>query len=180
MNQEQIHARHLVELGFLEDIFTDLGYTAQLIKRSPQIPYHVLLVGLEPDSHGRPLHLSLTFYPVGEDDIENSLLLQYFIELPLDLDAEGLARVKELLPEINNKIVLGHLGITDGQNKLHYRYVQVLPADRVVSKEAVSDVVILLSYTPMLFDEILEDLAIGNISVMDARSKFEAKYGDGN
>lgn len=176
MNQEEIHARHLVELGFLEEIFTDLGYTAQLIERSEQIPYHVLMVGLNPDDHGRPQQLTLTFYPVGEEDVQNTLLLQYFIEVPFDTDESGLSRLKELLPEINNKIVLGHLGITDGQNKLHYRYVQTLPVARPISEQAVSDVILLFSYTPLLFNETLEKLAQGKISLDQARDEINARY----
>lgn len=176
MNQEEIHARHLVELGFLEDVFTNLGYTVQLIERSEQIPYHVLLVALTPDDKGRPQQLTLTFYPVGEDDVQNTLLLQYFIEAPFTVDADGLSRLRELMPAINNKIVLGHLGITEGQNKLHYRYVQALPVTTSVSEEAVSDVIMLFSYTPLLFNEILEKLAAGEITVEQARAEINAKY----
>jgi hypothetical protein len=178
MSQEQIFARHLVELGFLEDILSDMGYTVQLIEKSPHVPYHVLLVALEPDSKGRPLQMTLTFYPVGEEDVKNTLLLQYFIELPFEIDEKGLARLKELLPYINNKIVLGHVGITDGQNKLHYRYVQALPITSPVSEVAVSDVIILVSYTPLLFNDTLEELAEGKITVEQARARMEEKYAD--
>jgi hypothetical protein len=176
MNQEQIHARHLVELGQLEAIFTEMGYAAQLVEKSPQIPYHTLLVGLEPDEKGRPLQMALTFYPLGEDDLESTLLLQYFIELPFDLDEKGLARAVELLPHINNKAVVGHFGVTDGQNKLHYRYVQALPLYETVSQDAVVDIVVLASYTPVLFGDVLEDLAEGKISLEQARAKVDAKY----
>jgi hypothetical protein len=179
MNQERIHARHLVELGFLEEILIDMGYATQLVERSPQVPYHVLLVGLESDSGGQPLQMALTFYPVGEDEVENTMLLQYFIELPFEVDEGGLARLRELLPDINNKIVLGHLGITVGQNKLHYRYVQALPVDRLISHGAVSDVIVLVTYTPRLFEEMVQDLAGGTISVEQARARLDAQYADG-
>jgi hypothetical protein len=176
MNQEQIHARHLVELGQLEAIFTEMGYAAQLVERSPQIAYHTLLVGLEPDATGRPMQMALTFYPLGEDDLENTLLLQYFIELPFELDEKGLARAIDLLPHINNKAVVGHFGVTDGQNKLHYRYVQALPLDKIVTQEAVVDVIVLAEYTPVLFGDVLEEIAEGKISLEQARAKVDEKY----
>jgi hypothetical protein len=176
MNQEQIHARHLVELGQLEAIFTEMGFAAQLVEKSQQLPFHTLLVDLEPDAKGRPMQMALTFYPLGEDELENTLLLQYFVELPFDLDEKGLARAVELLPYINNKAVVGHFGVTDGQNKLHYRYVQALPLYETVSQEAVADVIVLASYTPVLFADVLEELAEGKISLEQARAKVDAKY----
>lgn len=176
MNQEQIHARHLVELGNLEAIVTEMGYTAQLVEKSRQLPYHTLLVGLEPDAKGRPMQMALTFYPLGEDELENTLLLQYFIELPFDVDEKGLARAIELLPYINNKVVVGHFGVTDGQDKLHYRYVQALPLDKIITAEAVTDVIVLANYTPVLFGDVLEELAEGKISIEQAKAKVDAKY----
>jgi hypothetical protein len=176
MNQEQIHARHLVELGHLETIVSEMGYTAQLIEKSPQMPYHTLLVGLEPDDKGRPLQMALTFYPLGEDELESTLLLQYFIELPFELDEKGLARAIELLPHVNNKAVVGHFGVTDGQNKLHYRYVQALPLDKIITADAVADVIVLVNYTPVLFGDVLEEMAEGKISIEQAKAKVDAKY----
>jgi len=176
MNQKQIDARHLVELGHLEAIVTEMGYTAQLIEKSQQLPYHTLLVGLEPDAKGRPLQMALTFYPLGEDELENTLLLQYFIELPFDLDEKGLARTIELLPYINNKVVVGHFGVTDGQRKLHYRYVQALPLDKIITAKAVTDVIVLANYTPVLFGDVLEEIAEGKISIGQAKAKVDAKY----
>lgn len=176
MSEEQIHARHLVELGYLEAIVSGMGYATQLVERSRQIPYHTLLVGLEPDDRGRPRQMAITFYPVSREDVENTMFLQYFVDLPFDVDQEGLARVKELLPDVNNKAVIGHFGITEGQNRLHYRYVQALPADRIVTAEAVADVIVMVHYTPRLFEGILEELQEGKISVEQAHARVGARY----
>ncbi len=176
MNEGQIHARHLAELGHLEAIVTGMGYPAQLLERSPQLAFHTLLVGLEPDARRRPKQMALTFYPVGEETVENTLFLQYFVDLPFDVSHEGTARVSELLPDINNKLVVGHFGVTAGQNRLHYRYIQALPADRIIAREAVEDVIVMVSYTPLLFEEILEELAEGQVSLAQARIRLEAGY----
>jgi hypothetical protein len=176
MSMDEITARHLVELGFLEDIFTEKGYTAHLVARSSQIPYHTLLVDLDPDAAGRPRQLALTFYPVSEDDVEYILLLQYFLELPFDLRPSQLGPAAELLAYINTRVVLGHFGITEGKPRLHYRYVQALPKTDAVSKEAVSDVFVLVSFTPLLFGEVLEQFSTGKISLENAKRLVDQKY----
>jgi hypothetical protein len=178
MNEELAQARQLVELGHLKAIVTGMGYPAQLVEKSRELAYHTLLVGLEPDAKGRSTQMALTFYPMGEKDVENTLLLQYFVDLPFDVDKAGLARVREVLPDINNKVVVGHFGITAGQDRLHYRYVQALRADDIVTAEAVADVIIMASYTPHVFEGVLEELAQGEISVEQARARVEAGYAD--
>ncbi len=173
MNEEMAQARHLVELGNLEGIFEGMGYSAHLVERSREIAFHTLLVGLEPDSNGRPKQMALTFYPLGGEDEERTLFLQYFVDLPFSVDEAGLTRVKELLPDINNRLVVGHFGITADQDRLHYRYVQALPADDIVTAEAVEGVIAMVTYTPLVFEAMLEELALGEISVEQARTRLE-------
>ena len=176
MSMDEIQARHLVELGFLEDIFNDRGYTTHLVEKSNEIPYHTLLVNLEADAAGRSRQMALTFYPVSEEDVEYILLLQYFLEMPFDINPDQTGAIAELLSYVNVKVVLGHFGITEGKNKLHYRYVQALPNQDVVSKEAVSDVITLVTFTPLLFGDVLEAMAAGKISLESAKRQVDQKY----
>jgi hypothetical protein len=124
------------------------------------------------------MHMALTYYPIGEEEAENTLFLQYFVELPFEVSGEGLSRVAALLPEINNRLVLGHLGISAGKGRAHYRYVQALPLDRIVSREAVADVLVLVTYTPQLFGELLERVAMGSISLGQARLELATRLGE--
>jgi hypothetical protein len=176
MSMEEIQARHLVELGFLEDIFNEKGYTTHLVEKSSEIPYHTLLVDLEADAAGRPRQMALTYYPVSEEDVDYILLLQYFLELPFDVKPAQTAAVAELLAYINSKVVLGHFGVTEGKAKLHYRYVQSLPKADVISREAVSDVITLVNFTPLLFGDVLEQLSIGKVSLESAKRQVDKKY----
>ena len=175
--QDETQARHLVELGFLEEILNELGYSTQLVEKSAGLPYHTLLAALEPDGQERPRQLALNYYPVDEDQVEYSLLLQYYIALPFALDEAGLARVREWLPEINNQVVLGHFSISDEQKQLAYRYVQTLPRDEVITTEAVADVLTLVTYSPVLFAEALEGLATGKLSLEQARKEVRKSLG---
>jgi hypothetical protein len=179
MSQDEIHARHLAALGFLADVVRDMGLTAQLVERSEQVPYHTLLVDLEPDAEERPRQMAANFYPADPELVRDTLLLQYFIVLPVKLDRAGAARVREWLPEVNNQVVLGHFSLSVGEpQQLHFRYVQALPSDKVISAEAVSDVMTLVGYTPLLYQNALEDLAAGDITVEKARANLAAQLND--
>jgi hypothetical protein len=179
MSQDEIHARHLAELGFLEDIVRNMGLNAQLVERSEQAPFHTLLIDLEPDAEERPRQMAVNFYPADPELVPNTLLLQYFHVLPVTITAAGAARLREWLPEVNNQVVLGHFSLSTGQpQQLHFRYVQALPSDEVITAEAVSDVITLVSYTPLLYQNSLEALAEGDITVEQARANLAAQLNE--
>jgi hypothetical protein len=177
MSDEMTNAQHTVELGFLEDIFVALGYdSVQLFERSEEVSLPTLAVGLEPDAKGRGKNLALAFYPVAE--FEDTNFLQYYIELPFELDQEGQERVFPLLPYVNQRLVIGHFGITDGETKLHYRYVQALPSLDMITEDKVKDVIAIVEYSPVLFEEILEQTAAGAVSLEEARRMVEQKLSE--
>lgn len=176
MTDESVQARHLVELGFLEDAIRELGRRTQLIERSKDVAFHTLLVELDADSKGRARQLALNYYPLEDEEFSDSLFLQYFIGLSTRVKPDALAAVLELLPAINNKVVLGHIGITEGTTQLHFRYVQALPADEVMEQEKIANVFTLVSYTPVLFDELLESVASGDMTVNEAKGKLDSIY----
>ncbi len=179
MSQDQIHARHLVELGFLQNIVRDQGLNAVLVERSEQVPYHTLLVDLEPDAEERPRQMAVNFYPADPELVPDTLLLQYFIVLPVKMDEAGATRLREWLPEVNNQVVVGHFSLSaSGPLQMHFRYVQALPSASVVTAEAVNDVITLVSYTPLLYQNAFEDLAAGDISVEKARANLAAQMSE--
>jgi len=159
MNLDAIYARQLVELGYLADIVEEMGYTAQIIEAGGDVPYHTLLVKLEPDGKGRDRQMACTFYPLTEEDSENILLLQYFLELPFEFLTKAKPQVHQLLISLNNKSVLGHFGITDGQNKIHHRYIQSYASSNLLFEQATSEVVSLFNYTSLIFGEAIEAVA---------------------
>lgn len=178
MNLEEIYARHLVELGHFQAILADLGLNSTLAERSDQVPYHTLLVELEPDADERQRQMAVNFYPADPELVGDSLFLQYFLVLPFRFDAAGAARLREYLPEANNQVVIGHFSLSTAEPyQCHFRYVQTLPADSILRAEAVTDVLTLVSYTPLLYQNVLEDLAAGDITVEQARANQAAQLG---
>jgi len=98
VSQDELSARHLVELGFLQAILREMGLPAELLERSADVPYHTLLVDLEPDADGRPWQMAVNFYPADPELVQATLLLQYFIVVPVVLDEAGADRVRAWLP----------------------------------------------------------------------------------
>ncbi len=176
MNENKMEIRHLAELGFLQRVLDEMGFPTQLLQKSAEMPYPALLVGLEPDAEGQPAQMACNFYPVDEE-LENTLLLQYFIQLPMELDDEGLARMRELLPDLNNRTVVGHFGLTADQNKVHYRYTQALPSDDIIDRDKVADVIMLVTSTPGFLGELLARVVKGQTSVADARQEIAGEHG---
>ncbi|MBN1136785.1 MAG: hypothetical protein JXM73_09365 [Anaerolineae bacterium] len=168
-------AHYDAELGFLEDVFREMGYDrVQLYERSEELPYSLLAVGLDPDSAGREQTLAVTFYPT--EELESTMLLQYYVQLPFRLDAAGLQRVTGLLPYLNRRLVVGHLGIDEDAGAVHYRYVQALQVDELITRERIADVVAMVSFSPHLFGEIVEKVGSGAISLEEARAEVDAQY----
>ncbi len=171
--QSEIYARHLVELGFLENLINQKGYSSELIEASKNVPYHTLLINLEPDAQGRPRQMTLTFYPLDAEQFPNTLFLQYFTELPVQIQPETLDEVTRLLIFLNNKLVVGNFGIAQGQNKLNHRYVQTLPSDEIINENIVFDAITLFNYTSILFGNLLESVATGKMSAVEAEHQAD-------
>ncbi|TVQ64734.1 MAG: hypothetical protein EA366_00785 [Spirulina sp. DLM2.Bin59] len=168
MNLDLVHARHLVELGYLQEILSVMGYPAHLIERSPEVPYHTVLAQLDRDQQDRARELACTFYPLTAEDTENIMLLQYFLELPFEIQPQAYQEVCKLFVAVNNKSVLGHFGITADQPKIHHRYIQTLPASSLLPEEAVSEVIMLFNYTSLMLGDIIEEVGTQQKSLDEA------------
>jgi len=167
-----IETRNLVMLGYLEEIFTDLGYVGtQLLDQSAELSIPSLLVPLDTDKKGRARFISLMFYPAPE--LEDTLLLQYYIEMPFPAEKASLPDFYALLPALNHKAVVGYFGFGDS-DKPYYRYVQALRADQRITKDHVTDVIALIVTTTDLLQDVLEDVASGKSSVEEGRKRVSA------
>ena len=178
MNEEQMHARHLAELGFLQDVLNELDYTSQLIEKSNETPYHTLVVKLEPvqGRHGAS-QLALNFYPLADEEFTDTLFLQYFIALPLRPTDATRGNVLELMVDINNRLVVGHVGLSSGESQAHFRYVQPLPSDELVTTEKIANVLLLVTYSPQLFQDALREVADGSMTPGAAKQKLAEAFG---
>jgi len=185
MDEATLHAAQRRDLGFLGDAVTELGYDARIIERSPEMPYNTLLVDLPPTDDGEaPYQLAMTFYPIADEEFAGTLFLQYFIALPITPSAATRAGVLEVAADINNRLVLGSVGLTQGDpaaggglGQAHFRYVQALPAKEPITSERVGDVLLLVAYSIRLFDSALAAVASGSLAVEAAKAQVAAAAG---
>ena len=166
---------HLAQLRILDSILQGLGYRTHLLNQSASIPQPVLLVKVALPGERPPLEMALGFYPVDPQQVKHMLLLQYFMELPLSLDEDGVRRVRDLLPDLNSKTVLGHFSLVSARSSMTYRYVQALPVSEPITQPAVADVIIMVGYTPALFIELLDAVTRNLLTVEEARAKLAAQ-----
>ena len=178
MDAATLDARHLQELQNLETVLKAMDFPAKLLQKAGPIPQHALVTRVAMPTPHPSLEMALTFYPVDPNTIQHTLLLQYYIQLPFDLDKNTRDHYRLLLPDINGKTVLGHFGLDIDSGKPHYRYVQALPIDRPITKAAVVDVIVLVGYTPALFADVLSALANKKVDVATARKQLELRYQD--
>ena len=176
MDAAQRDARHLQELQNLETILKEMDFPVKVLQKSGPILQHALVTRVAMPSPHPSLEMALSFYPVDPNTIQHALLLQYYIQLPFNLDEATRDHYRLLLPDINGKTVLGHFGLDIDSGKPHYRYVQALPLDRPITKAAVVDVIVLVGYTPALFSDLLDALANKKVDVATARKQLAMRY----
>jgi hypothetical protein len=170
-----IEKRNAELLGTLEKILSALGYEGtQLLERSEALPLPSVLVPLAVDAKGRARFMTLMIYPAAE--LEHTVLLQYFAELPFAVADPNLTAVYLLLPSLNHRVVVGHFGLAGSGEKPYFRYVQALRADEPVTQEHVADVLTLFTATADMFQDILEDVASGKASPAQGSARADSLY----
>lgn len=156
--------RHFAELGLLSNLMKNLDYETQLIEQSAEVPYHTLLVELESDPLKTQRQMALTFYPIDDDEFENILLLQYYLDLPFEVPKNQVESVKKLLVPLNGRLILGHFGMTESLDRVNYRYVQVLDSEELITEGVVQDVLILISFTTLVLGNAIARFVAGELS----------------
>jgi len=173
-----VQAERRVALGIISDLVAGLGYETRIVERDEGVPYATLLVELPPTAAGEPPYqLAMTFYPIADEEFSHTSFLQYYIALPLAPTDRTRAAVIELATDINNQLVLGHVGLTTGLAQVHFRYVQPLSADRVPTADDLESVLLLVAYSIRLFDRALAGVADGSLTVEAARAQVAAAAG---
>jgi hypothetical protein len=162
------NARHLREAVLA------LGHQAELRRPAEGLAITTVRVrpaGAPPGGVGE---LTLTYYPLSSDEFPDSHFLQYLAVLRQGLDAAAMERLAAVLPELNNRLVVGHFGLSRGAGQLHLRHVQRLPAGEKVSADMLGDVLTLFAFTPALFAALLDEVSAGRIEPATARRQLES------
>jgi hypothetical protein len=160
MLPDDVHAGHLVQLGFIKEILEEAELPTNLLERSVAIPFHVLMAGFQEDRLGRDRFLHFSFLPLNDEDMQSVQLLQIYSTLPFPLKLENKEAVALLLLEVNTQLPIGHFGINE-HGEIHYRYVHSLSVASTIDADAILDIVSLFVYMCDMFSEPVEHAASG-------------------
>jgi len=163
MLPDKIHARHLAQLGYLQEILDESGLATNLLEKSEAIPLHVLIAGFQADKKGRDRFLHFSFLPLNDEEVEAIQLLQMYSTFPFQLQAGRRQELAALFLEVNTRLPIGHFGIND-QDELHYRYVYSISAAKSFERDEVLETLSFFIYMCDMFADAVEAVAGGEAS----------------
>lgn len=172
MLSEKMHARHLVELGFLEGAFKKLEIPTTIIERDEERFVHSLVVTM-PDYKEREMNIAFNFVPLDEEfGYDNALFLQIYTALPFIWDTRRADDLGKLVINLNNRVLLGLFGIKEGR-ELYYRYVFSSPQDDVINLNEFMDNFDLYMLMLNMFEEYVEKVSTGVCTLQEALDEID-------
>lgn len=135
-----------------------LGYSAELLTKSEDLPVDMLSLHLENDAKDRPQYLTLAIYPLG-DELDASNFVQFYFQYPFEIRAENRAQTLETLVGVNQALPLGHFNVSADANSIYFKYVLALAQNQEVEALFLNDVLDMCIYTQQHYMEKLEVFA---------------------
>ncbi|GAU77501.1 hypothetical protein [Fusibacter sp. 3D3] len=160
----------LQKIQYLHEKFAEIEVKSKVLERSPQLDMSTLLVSAGKDYTGREQRINLAYLLELSEEETNIMLLQFFTELPTELDAAQIPLIETIVSFINTRMPIGHFGIQN--NKMHYRYVMVDTKDSV--DHAMQTIETFFMYLDILdiFQESVESVISGSMTLDTLKAKF--------
>lgn len=146
------------ELQKLRAVIEQLGYTAELLSKSDELPVDMLSIHLENDAKDRPQFLTLAIYPLG-DELDASNFVQFYFQYPFEIRAENRIQTLETLVGVNQELPLGHFNISTDENRVYFKYVLALAHNQQIESIFLNDVLDMCIYTQEHYLQRLEAFA---------------------
>jgi len=159
--------QHLKQLQHLQALAGQADYRSSILEQASGVPFDILSIFLGEEDEDNEEHLDMVFYPESAD-LDGSNFLQFFYQYPFTLSDTGGQAVIQILPHINNRLSLGHLGISFGEKKVQFKYVLALPLEAKIDELNFRDILDMCIHAPALFREIVHDLGTEQISLKQA------------
>jgi len=172
MIAEKTHARHLVELGRIQEFFENKEVYTQLLEKSEQIPLHILMLAPEIEKN-RQAYINVMFIPIDNPNIDDIQLLQLYTHLPVDYTGT-MEAIAPLLVAINMNLPVGNMGFKD--SSISYRYSYVVSDNSLVQQEEFLDVFQLFFNSLALFLELIDEVIAGKKTVQQAIKYIKDEY----
>jgi hypothetical protein len=145
-----------------------MGLNSTLVEPSETMPLVSLSTTLKPDEKQRDRAVNHAFFPFSEADMEHTLLLQFYSQLPFALNVDRLADLALLLQTINNRIPLGCYSLNMDEQSIQFRYIMPLPNHAPLNSDLMGEVMVLLIVFQDLFPPVIESLNLGEATLEEA------------
>jgi hypothetical protein len=153
---------NLRELLALKTVIEELGYSTTLQKSDEDLSLDVLSIALgDEDSEkadGEEV-LTLAIFPL--EDLEGSVFVQFYTQYPFILNSASLPSIVAILPDVNNRLPLGHFNLSQDKTRLYFRYVLALPLHYQATPDFLNDVLDMCIFSYEQFFEYFESLSSG-------------------
>lgn len=160
---ELTQLENAAQLGTLQAALTAKGISSQLIDPNEQLPVATLMIDVGPDDEERQRILAASIMPLGDDDLEHTQLVQFYAQMPFEIDDDSLGVVQKACAIINPSLAVGHFGMQQGQ--LFFRYVMAMPSDRSFDVDMTIELIALLAFHQEHFGDFFEGLVDDEITL---------------
>ena len=165
---------------FLEEALAAQGMDVSLITASPEIPYDVLMVGIEAvEDEAGAWGLELSFLPSLEEELGDTALLQCFASLRVEVADGAEAELMRVIALVNAKLPLVGFGYLAPQKLAFFRHVLMLSrANQIVTSQLVTESVYMIGYLLNTFAGTITSVAGGQetVDAAIAKSPYGALY----
>ncbi|MBF4692037.1 hypothetical protein [Fusibacter ferrireducens] len=160
----------LRKIQYLHEKFAEIEVKTKVLEKNQLLDMSTLLVSAEKDYKGREQLVNLAYLLELSEEETNIMLLQFFTELPIELNATQIPLVETLISFINTRMPIGHFGVQN--SKVHFRYVMVDTKDSV--DHAMQTIETFFMYVDILdiFQESIESVILGTMTLDTLKTKF--------
>lgn len=151
----------------LEEELAGQGMDVSLIPASAEIPYDVLMVGIEAaEDEAGAWGLELSFLPNLAEELDDTALLQCFAALRIEVAGGAELPLVRLITLINAKLPLVGFGFLEPQGLVFFRHVLIVSTtNQGVSDQLVTESVFMIGYLLNTFANTITSVASGRESV---------------
>jgi len=155
-------------LDFKEYLDKD-NFTTKYYEHTKELPFDRLnlILPLKKQSN---LVLEMLYTPGLAGILKDFKLLQYFVRLPLEFDAQTLEPIKSLIFKLNMGIPLMGFGVNEDDLYIYFKSVTMVPNTNQASEDTLRVLIENVYMIGFIFDtfyELIENIATGKITLAE-------------
>lgn len=174
MISEYTFSKQLIELKQLKEVVESIGFKAEVLERSVNLPIHLLSAELrDPNNESEVIqNLSCCFLPIDDSELKQIQLLQFYSGFPIIVKNEDFDSVNRLIGSINLKTSIGYFGVNP-TGQIYQRYVYSKNQFTPIDELTIIEIIALFLHVQNTFIDFVFDLNAGLINLATALSKVE-------